>query len=42
MDFTPAGYIDRIDEEEREEDRLNPVPRKTLLGRIWGLRAAII
>ncbi|KAL4869207.1 amino acid permease-domain-containing protein, partial [Aspergillus spectabilis] len=42
MDSTPAGYFDRIDEEEREEERLNPVPRKTLPGRIWGLRTAII
>jgi amino acid transporter len=42
MDFGPAKYFDRIDEEEKEQERLNPTPKQTLLGRIWGMRTAII
>ncbi|KAL3472048.1 amino acid permease/ SLC12A domain-containing protein [Aspergillus californicus] len=42
MDFTPAKYFDKIDEDEKEQERLNPTPEPTLLGRIWKLRTAII
>ncbi|KAL4756355.1 amino acid permease/ SLC12A domain-containing protein [Aspergillus foveolatus] len=42
MDFGPAKYFDRIDEDEKEQERLNPTPKQTWLGRIWEMRTAII
>jgi amino acid transporter len=42
MDFTPAKYFDKIDEDEKEAARIDPTPKKSLLGRVWGLRTAIV
>ncbi|KAL2851189.1 amino acid permease/ SLC12A domain-containing protein [Aspergillus pseudoustus] len=42
MDFTPAKYFDKIDEDEKEAKRLDPTPKKSFLGRVWRLRTAIV
>ncbi|KAL4780065.1 amino acid permease/ SLC12A domain-containing protein [Aspergillus varians] len=42
IDFTPALYFDKIDEEEKEEERVNPTVKQPMLARIWGLRTAIV
>ncbi|BCS25230.1 uncharacterized protein APUU_41674S [Aspergillus puulaauensis] len=42
MDFSAAEYFDRIDEAEKEQERLNPSPQKSILDRIWAFRTAII
>lgn len=42
MDFSPAGYFDRVDKEEADAEVANPIPKLTVLDKIWGLRKAII
>ncbi|RDW68081.1 amino acid transporter-8 [Coleophoma cylindrospora] len=42
MNFKPAVYFDRLEEEEKEQERLNPTPKGTMLERIWRLRTVLI
>lgn len=42
MDFTAARYFDQIDADEKEQERVSPTPKETLLERIWGWRTAIV
>ncbi|KAL4937004.1 hypothetical protein BDV06DRAFT_227368 [Aspergillus oleicola] len=42
MDFSAAKYFDKIEQDEKEAEILNPTPKQTLLQRVWGWRTAIV
>lgn len=42
MNFRPAIYFDKLEEEEKEQERLNPPPQLTTMQKIWNMRTAFI